>query len=42
MPRPPQAIAQIPEASWKRYADRAAAETRYGMNDTRKSFRLTS
>ncbi|MBK8386021.1 MAG: transposase [Candidatus Accumulibacter sp.] len=35
-----QDIAQIPEASWKRYADRAVAETVHSMNDTRKSFRL--
>jgi hypothetical protein len=35
-----QDIAQIPEASWKRYADRAVTETVHSMNDTRKSFRL--
>jgi hypothetical protein len=35
-----QAIAEIPEASWKTYADCAVAETVHSMNDTRKSFRL--
>ena len=35
-----QAIAEIPETSWKRYADCAVAETVHSMNDTRKSFRL--
>ncbi len=35
-----QAIAEIPEAAWKTYADCAVAETVHSMNDTRKSFRL--
>lgn len=35
-----QAIAEIPEASWKRYADCAVAETVHSMGETKKSFRL--
>jgi len=35
-----QAIAGIPEAAWKNYADCAIAETLHSMNKTRKAFRL--
>ncbi|WP_291997657.1 hypothetical protein [Candidatus Accumulibacter sp. ACC012] len=35
-----QAIAGIPGANWKTYADCAVAETLHGMNETRKAFRL--
>ncbi len=35
-----QAIAEIPEAAWKRYADCAVAETVHRMGETKKAFRL--
>lgn len=35
-----KAIADIPEAAWKHYADCAVAETLHSMNGTRKAFRL--
>ncbi len=33
-------IAEIPESSWKHYADCAVAETLHSMNGTQKAFRL--
>jgi hypothetical protein len=33
-------IAQIPDASWKHYADCTVAETLHSMNGTKKAFRL--
>ncbi len=35
-----QAIAEIPEANWKTYADCAVAETVHSMGETKKAFRL--
>ena len=35
-----QAIAEIPEASWKTYADCAVTETVHSMGETKKAFRL--
>jgi hypothetical protein len=35
-----KAIAEIPESSWKHYADCAVAETLHSMNGTHKAFRL--
>jgi hypothetical protein len=35
-----RAIAEIPQAAWKRYADCAVAETVHSMNETKKPFRL--
>ena len=35
-----QAIAEIPETSWKTYADCAVAETVHSMGETKKAFRL--
>jgi hypothetical protein len=35
-----QAIAGIPETSWKTYADCAVAETVHSMGETKKAFRL--
>ena len=35
-----QAIAAIPDAAWKTYADCAVAETVHSMDDTKKAFRL--
>lgn len=35
-----KAIAAIPEADWKHYADCAVAETLHSMNETKKAFRL--
>jgi len=35
-----KAIADIPEAAWKHYADCAVAETLHSMNGTTKAFRL--
>lgn len=35
-----KAIADIPEAAWKHYADCAVAETLHSMNGTKKAFRL--
>lgn len=35
-----KAIAAIPEAAWKHYADCAVAETLHSMNGTKKAFRM--
>jgi hypothetical protein len=35
-----KAIAEIPEADWKHYADCAVAETVHSMNETKNTFRL--
>lgn len=35
-----KAIAEIPEADWKHYADCAVAETVHSMNETKNAFRL--
>ena len=35
-----KAIAEIPDAAWKQYADCAVAETLHSMNETKQAFRL--